>query len=285
MYFLIVLQQLIGAGSQIFAKSVTDSVNPYSVLFVRGVIATVVYLAFLALHRPQSWKIERRDLPKLALLALLNVPVNQLVFLIGINMTTAQNSALAYSLAPVFVLLISYVFYREKATSLKIVGIVIALVGTTIIFTEHGIDLNSRYFVGNLLVLAAAIAWSVYAAVGKEFSLKYGATYSNALAMIAGYLMYFPLYAAMPISFDPSAVSLIDWSKLLYLGLLTSCGSYMILYIVVKKMSPTKVAVFNNVQPVLTAVFAVLILGSTLSPVFIIGGIVAIAGVVMTQLG
>ena len=59
----------------------------------------------------------------------------------------------------------------------------------------------------------------------------------------------------------------------------------MILYIVVKKMSPTKVAVFNNVQPVLTAVFAVLILGSTLSPVFIIGGIVAIAGVVMTQLG
>jgi drug/metabolite transporter (DMT)-like permease len=276
---------LIGAGSQIFAKSVTDTIDPYSVLFVRGIIATVAYIIFLIAHRPASWKIDRADIKKLVILSLLNVPVNQLVFLIGLKMTTAQNSALAYSLAPVFVLIISYIFYREKPTPLKVIGIIIALVGVTIIFTEHGVDFRSEYFVGNLLVLAAAFAWSVYAAVGKEFSIKYGATYSNAITMIAGYMIYFPIYYFLPATLDISSVALIDWSKLLYLGLLTSCGSYMILYTVLKKMPSSKVAVFNNVQPILTAIFAVLILGSTLSTVFIIGGIIALGGVILTQRG
>lgn len=281
--FLLILQQIIGAGSQLFAKSVTSAISPYSALFLRGLIAGSIYFVYLFLARKHAPKIEPCDRKKILLLAAINVPVNQALFLTGVSMTTAPNSAIIYAFTPVIVLIMSRLIYGERITPMKSFGMALAVAGIALIMTDRGADASSGYLAGNLLVLAASVAWSAYAVFGKEQALKYGAFRVNALNMALGYAAYSVVFLFLPVTINVSSLSVGDWTGILYLGLMTSCASYLILYTVLKTVPAGKVAVFNNLTPALTTLFAVFIWGDSINEIFIIGASCVVLGVTAVQ--
>jgi drug/metabolite transporter (DMT)-like permease len=69
------------------------------------------------------------------------------------------------------------------------------------------------------------------------------------------------------------------------LGVITSGLGYALWYFALTKMEASKLAVFNNIQPVLTTVMAYFLFNTLPSEFFIFGAIIAIIGVVITQLG
>ena len=79
------------------------------------------------------------------MLGIINIPINQYLFFFGVRMSTAPNVALAYAMAPVFVLMIAVLFYNEKASYLKSTGIIIACLGAILILFERGFDFFCRY--------------------------------------------------------------------------------------------------------------------------------------------
>ena len=285
MYPLILLQQIIASSTHLFAKNITSVIHPSIVVLFRGCFSALAYGMWLLIARRQLKTIEKQDIPWFFLLGALNMPINQLLFIWGVKYTTPANASLAYALTPAFVLIIATLFMGEKLTKKKGFGIAMAMIGTFIVLFEKGLAFGSEQFLGNVMVLMASISWAVYTTVGKKFAMKYGGIYMTGITMLTGLMLYIPVIMMIPGIIEPSDFTTSMWFQLFYLGVVTSGVGYALWYIALTKMEASKLAVFNNIQPVLTTIMAFFLFNVIPSETFIIGAIVAIVGVIITQKG
>lgn len=282
-YSLILLQQLLASLTHIITKDLMNSVKPMVSLFLRASIISFVFGIWLILRGKRNMRIEKKDYKTLIILAILNIPVNQLLFFLSAELTTAPNLALAYALSPAFVLVIALIFLGEKVSMPKVAGVAAAFGGVVVILSERGLDFGSSYFTGNVLVLAASLSWALYTVIGKEFTTKYGAMYSTSLTMILGFVFYLPIFFISGYDLDLAVLTYKDWLQLLYLGLFASGAAYVIWYYALTKIEAGRVALFNNLQPVLTTVLSVIVFGHVVTGYLIIGGLLIILGVIVAQ--
>lgn len=285
MYYILILQQIIASTTHIIAKNVLLSVPSPLLLVLRASIASLGYIVYLMFKKEKLFRIERKDILGLVILAILNIPINQFLFFISLKYTSPPNVALAYALTPAFILIIAYFFLKEKLSRLKTLGIAIALGGTLLILFEKGVNISSDNFLGNLLALSASLAWAVYTIVGKKYVIKYGAIYTTAVAMLFGLIAFLPIFFIVRPDYSIFQIDVSLWGQIFYLGLITSGVAYVLWYFALKKMEASKLAVFSNLQPILTTVMAIIFLDYTLTGYFIIGGILTIIGVIVTQRG
>ena len=281
-YFIMIFQSFIASGTHIVAKVVVRDVNPATLTMMRSLLAAVG-LYILAKFRGTIFKFYKQDLKNILFLSFLGIPVNQFLFLYAIKLTTPSNAALLYSTTPAMVLIISSIYGTEKIFFKRVVGIIIAFVGILIVIFERGIDLRSDYTVGNIILFFAVIAWALYTVKGKAMIPKYGAFKTSAATMIIGALMFIPIGFFNFIEFDFSKLTIGHWGGIFYLAFGTSIFAYLLWYYALSKIDATKVAVFSNLQPVITTVLSVILLGQIITPFFIIGGVIAIFGVIITQ--
>jgi drug/metabolite transporter (DMT)-like permease len=285
-FFLSLFQQLVASSTHLFAKHITETLHPAVIVFYRGALSVIAYLLWFSFRNSTINRIEKSDWLLIALLGVINIPMNQLMFVWGLKYTTAPNASLAYALSPAFVLLISYFINHERLSFLKTFGIVIALCGTVIVLTERGIAFGSDLFLGNVIELGASISWSFYTVLGRKAALKYGAVYSTALSMGLGFIVFSAFMTFLPIPLVPVTLLSADQVvSLMYLGVITSGLGFALWYYMLTKYEAPKVAVFNNLQPVLTTILSFLVAGNIPSTTFVVGGVIVITGVIMTQRG
>lgn len=284
-YILLLLQQLIASGTHIVAKSLTSEVAPPVVLFFRASLVSFLYLFVLYFKRDTFKKVTKKDWLKFILIGLLNIPINQFLFLTAMEMTFAPNVAFAYSLVPAFVLIISVSFFKEKTTKLKLLGIVLAVIGTVLLLLNKGFDLNSVSSNGDMLALLASLSWAFYTLVGKQLVQKYGALFTTGIAMIFGLILYLPIFHFHPAEYLLADISVKNWWQIFYIGAITSGVGYALWYYALQTLEASKVAVFNNIQPVLTTILAYFVFDNVINANFVVAGVLIIAGVITTQRG
>ena len=279
------LHSVISAGTYLAAKRALAELSPFEVALFRFSLAGVFYAA---LWRWSGAPIPRRDLLALAGLGVLAVPVNQGLFLYGMSLTTPGHAALLYALAPVFVFLFARWRLGERATALKIAGVALAFGGVVVVLAGRGavgLDIAGRGLVGDLLVLVAVVAWSIFAVAGKPYTERYGVLASTGVAIAAGSAAYLPFGLALS---DPSAfgrASAGAWSSVLYLALAQSVLAYLLYYWALRRSDASRVAIWSNTQPVLAAGLAWALYGEAVTATFVAGGAMVIAGVVLTERG
>lgn len=285
MYLLLVLQQLIASGTHVLAKSVTMELPPATVLLYRALLAAGIYGAYILIKKKQLKPLEKQDWWKFLLLGIINIPINQFLFLTGVQLSSPPNIALAYALTPAFVLIIATVFLREAINWKRTLGIGIAIGGTVMILAEKGFDFSSDSFLGDLMALTASFSWAIYTILGKTLSRKYGAAYMTGMAMIMGLLSYIPIYFIHPAEFVFTAITGVQWLQIFYLGAITSAVGYALWYLALTKIDASKVSVFNNIQPIFTTILTMIFFAYSPSLIFMLGGLLIISGVIITQKG
>ena len=286
-YLLLLLQQFIASTTHLVAKDITGELEPITVVLFRGIFTCTVFGIWMFFRRSSLRRIDRADLGAIALLGLVNMPINQLLFIWGVDYTTAPNASLAYALTPVFVVVILAVWRASLPGWKKLLGVVLAVLGAAIVLIDRGASVSSEQTLGNIMVLAASISWAAYTVVGRSLIVKYGPVQTTALSFFAGLVLYIPVWALVPVH-DPMTVLVAPgwiehWAQLFYLGVITSGVGYGLWYYALSRMEASRVAVFNNLQPVLTSVLAFFIFGSVPTLMFLLGGSIAIAGVIVTQ--
>lgn len=282
-HVLIFIQQLIASGTHVVAKGITGTIEPEFVLLIRAMIASFVYLIWILIRNKRLKKIDKKDLPYFVLLGLLNIPMNQFLFLKGVSLTSAPNVALAYAMTPAFVLVIAMIFLKEQVTAKKIAGVLIAIIGAFIILLQTGLNIDSDGFKGDLMALTASFSWGLYTVIGKRISTKYGAIFTTGMAMFFGLALYLPMFFIMNIEYNFAQISSINWMQLIYLGAITSGVAYALWYYALTKIEASKISVYNNLQPVLTTLLSVIFFATPITLPFIFGGLLIIAGVTITQ--
>jgi drug/metabolite transporter (DMT)-like permease len=283
-YFLLVFQQLLASSTHIIGQDVGHHVNPSIVLIFRSCIASVAFLLILAAKREGIANIEKKDWKRIILLGVLNVPINQALFLQGLQHTSAANSALLYAMTPALVFILTLFIHREAPTKWKIVGIVLAFVGVAMIIFEKGASLTSESTIGNLMIFAAVIAWALYTLIGKPLVEKYGALRITGLNMAVGALVFLPIGLMTSDMHDIAKISMISWEEIVYMALFASVLNYFLWFYALGKLETSKVAIFQNLQPVMTTVLALILGTASITLNFVAGGVLALIGVILVQL-
>ena len=201
------------------------------------------------------------------------------------HFTIPSNAALLYATTPILVLLFSRMFLQERLSRAKLVGVALGFAGVLIVIFERGLDASMKYVAGNLLVGVAVVAWGLYSVLGKRLIVRYGAIYASSITLILGTLLFLPVGLVPALAFPFASLSAGAWGEILYLAIVTSVFSYFLWYFALSRIEAGKAALFANLQPVVTTLLAVALLGQEVTPAFVVGGTIALGGVVIAQFG
>jgi RarD protein len=283
-YGLLVLQSLTASGTHLVAKVVVQAVDAFTLTLIRSVVAAGG-MALVLLLRGRMPKVRREDWRLVVALSVLAVPVNQFLFLFGMKYTTPGNAALLYATTPILVLLFSRWFLGERLTTRKILGVALAVGGVTVVVFERGLDASMQYVFGNLIMSVAVTAWGLYTVFGKTLIAKYGPIDASAITLFVGTLLFLPIGILPAFQFPYASMSAANWVEVGYLGIVTSVVAYLLWYAALSRIEASKVALFTNLQPILTSILALLLLGQGITLTFVVGGSITICGVALAQHG
>ena len=184
-------------------------------------------------------------------------------YLMGISKTTPVSSSIFVSLEPIWVFIIAVLFYKEKVTWMKILGIGMGLAGAILcISTQPSDDLASNAPVGNLLCLASSIIYAVYLVfsnrllkgVGDMTMLKYTFLGASVMAVIVNTIYGFDAPVLSESLFSTPML------LLLFVLIFPTTISYLLLPVGLKYLKTTLVAIYGYLI-LIVATITSLILG------------------------
>jgi drug/metabolite transporter (DMT)-like permease len=263
----------------VFAKITVAEISPLSLGFLRfGAAALLFYITARA--RNVKLTFEKKDYPRLILLALLCIPLNQFFFLNGIKNSYASHSGVIYSLNPVYAYIIAISIRSEKFQYNKVIAIILTVVGIVFVFyesfTKTSIDQNVIF--GDTLLLFAVLTFSMYLTFGKSLIDKYGALKVSTFAFLWGTVFNVPFFL-----YDVHNLTL---ANLTYKGIIgyiflviVSYLGYFAWYYALKSNEVSRLTTLNNIAPILTVLISISFLGESVSLYFILGGIITLIGV------
>jgi drug/metabolite transporter (DMT)-like permease len=280
-----ILHLILGGGTFVVARYVLLQADPFVVAFLRFILAAAV-LCLIARRmgkRPDSLPISSEDKRKIIILGMVIIFFNQTLYLYGQKFTTASHGSLLFATTPIFVYLMAMKRLGETWSKMKGLGILLAVLGSAVIVFEKGLDFDYVILKGDLIIIVAVVAWAYYTVWGKPLVEKYGAFRVTAYALASGTVVYFPFGLYRFIVADMSQVDLYGWLAILYIAIMTSVVAYSIWYWLLKFMEASRVSVLINAQPVVAGILAFYLLSEPLTMPFIVGGIIILAGVTITQ--
>lgn len=208
----------------------------------------------------------------------------QILFAVGMDRTTAGNTALIMSSMPMWIAILSFFILQEKL-GLAWLGLIITFVGTVVVTLQKGnFSLGSENFVGNALILLAALAWSMGAIVSRPL-LKFVSPIQLAFYATVGML---PLHYLIPFlmeSNDFDRVLELDVILcILYSGIFSTGLAYAMWNFGIQQLGASHAAIYQNLVPLIAILAAwVSPLGETITPIQMIGGSLIIFGLVFTR--
>ena len=281
---LLILIAIIWALNFSVVKVSLQEIDSLSFNALRYILAAGL-LAYTARARGYSLKVDREDFWPLVGIALVGNVLYQLFFIIGVDYTYSANAAVILGTIPVWVALLSHLFTDEKLTRYKSIGIGLAFTGIVLIVTgsKAGISIASKTFLGDVIILCAAISWGVYTILAKRFLKKYPSTQFTGIMSIIG--MIFLLIIGLPslTQVNWTGISLKGWGGIFYSGLLSIGLAYLIWNNSVSKIGAVRTAAYQNLVPVLGLVFGVVLLQEPLTLQQYSGSALVIVGIIFSR--
>lgn len=253
---------------------------------MRLFITAAIFVILVALSR-DKFRIERRDILGLAAVGIAGNALYQILFIHGVSLTTASNTSLILSVSPVFVALLSAVLRIERIHWAAWLGILISFGGLYLVIAggNGGLRFSAANFKGDLAIFGATILWACYTVFSKPFLERMSPLKFSAFTVWAGALVYLPFAAGDVLAVPWARVSVRTWAMIVLSSLFGFVLGYLIWYNSVKKVGNAKTAIYNNLTPVFTALFATLILGESFRSRQLIGAAVLLTGVYLTRSG
>jgi drug/metabolite transporter (DMT)-like permease len=207
-----------------------------------------------------------RDLVKLIGLSLLGVVLNQVLFLEGVQRTTAVHTNILITTIPVFTLGIALLLGHERASALKLAGIALAGAGAAWLALARGGPAEGASLPGDMLIVTNSICYASYLVLSKDLLKRYDPITVVTYVFLFGALLIAPFGVPALARIPADALTTRTLLVIGYIILFTSFLTYLLSIWALKRAQSSLVAMYVYVQPVVTAVLAPLILGERVTP-------------------
>jgi drug/metabolite transporter (DMT)-like permease len=275
-YLILLLPPFFWAGNFIVGRAIADQASPVSLAFWRWALALAIIFPFIIKPIRQQWPIIKRHLSVLTLLAVLSVTAFNTLAYVGLQYTTATNGTLLNSFIPIFILIISSLFFSEKINSLQIVGIIVSLFGVFIILSKLDISVIKQlsFNKGDLWILVGSLDWALYSIFLKRYRPRdLSALSFLGTTMILGLIILLPLYLINPFNESGLAINQATLSTLLYIALFPSIFAYLAWNYGISKVGASIGGQFIHLMPLFGALMAVVFLNEKIQLYHLLGAI------------
>ena len=252
--------------------------TPEALMLLRFLVASAVLLGYCA------WKKipppEKKDLPLFAIAGFFGMFVYMWAFGVGTYFVASGVSSFIISSAPIFALILSILFLKERAGFLIWLGVLTSFAGLGIISLMQGgyFQLN----IGTLLLLVSSISTSIFTVMQRHLVQRYSAMQAAAYCVAFGTLFMFIFFPMLirEIPHVPMYVNLM----VVYMGVFPAALAYFFWSLALSKARKTVyVTSFMYLVPFMASIIAFFWLGERLSIFTLIGGAIIITGMVITN--
>ena len=264
------------------AKIVLQKLSPEVFLVFRLGLGTVVLLGLYGWFG-KSHQGKLQSLGKIILAGAIGVMLHQLIQTSGLKITSATNSGWIITLSPVFTGALGWIILKEKVRLRQMLGMGIALSGVLLLISKGKIwQLSFGRNLGDFLVLASAVTWSIYTVMNRPLLQRNSAILVSAIQMGMGFL-FFTILAGTDILPQSQALTTSDWMVLIIIGVIPSGLAYFWWNAGLARLTAVRTSIFLFIEAVIASIMSVIILGESFTILMLMAVIITIAGVTIAQ--
>jgi len=285
-YIKLLLTAVCWGGTFIAGKNLAQDVGPLTGAFLRFLVACV-FLTALTLRQEKKLVLPgRNNLLMLFLMGLTGIFLYNFFFLKGLKLIEAGRASIIVATNPIFIALMSAVFFRERLNLFKLAGILVSVTGAVTVITRGELvtAIGGSFGWGELYILGCVGSWVAYSLLGKvvmaDLSPLAAVTYSS----LIGTAGLFPA-AVMEGLFSSGGIGFAAWANAAYLGFFGTVLGFVWYYQGIQRIGPVRAGIFINFVPVSAVLLAFVLLDEPITISLLAGAVLVSSGVYLTTLG
>jgi drug/metabolite transporter (DMT)-like permease len=263
------------------AKAALDSFSPMTVVWLRMVVATLVFAPFW--HRLPKPDYRKGDWKVLALIGLLMPCLYYFFEGYALHFTTSSQAGVVSALSPLFVGIGAWLFFREHVGTRQIVAIVVSLAGVAMLsFGGVSQAAAPNPMLGGLLEFMAIVSGSGWMLAVKYLGPRYNPWLLTGGQAAVGAVAFLPLALASGssqlIHATPQA-----WGCIVYLAIVVTLAAFGLYNMALTMMPASRASIAINLVPVVALLTGWLVLGETMSALQLLACAVVLGAVVLGE--
>lgn len=278
---------IIWSGNFIIARGVYKLIPPISLAFYRWALASIIifflgYKKFVAEKTfvLKNWKY-------LFWVALMGITLfNTFIYIAGHSTSAINLSLIGTTLSPVFAIILSAIFLKERITPLRIAGLLFCIAGVIELLSKGSSAtlLAFRFSAGDVWTLISAFVFAIYTVLVKRKPATISPITFLFVIFIGGTLLLLPFFILERLVMPPVIWNNHLFSSILYISIGASVIGFLCWNAAIARIGSVRTALFGNLIPIFSTLEAVWLLNETITVIHIISGALVITGLILANL-
>jgi drug/metabolite transporter (DMT)-like permease len=260
----IIYSILFGSANNVIGRAVVEEVAPLTLSFIRFAIAALALapIGVPALIRQRAVFLGRWKL--MIAMSIVGIAIYNPTVYYGLLSTTAVNASLISAAMPVLSLALAWLFFRERATWLRGLGIAVSLGGVLLTVSRGDPAVLATFAInpGDLLVMVGVLSWCVFTVNLRRVPPVDPFAFMQ-VTMIVGLLAQLPFFVIEAVSVPPPVLDRDNVLAILYLGIFAATVSYYCWNRGVAGLGATVASQFAYLSPIYSSLLAIAFLGES----------------------
>lgn len=247
------------------------SLSSGEIALYRAVLAALMIGGYLLITRQ---KLELKKIKKEVILLFFSgaaMGLNWILLFEAFNYTTVSVATLSYYFAPVIVILVCPILFKEKMTAKQWICFLMSTLGIVLITGIGDLGQNSSHLKGIFFGLSAAVFYATVILLNKFIKNVQG-LHRTFLQFLAAIIVLVP-YVLCTSGINLSVLNGTGWISLLIVGFIHTGVTYCLYFSSLKELPGQKAAILSYIDPLVAVLVSVLILGESMTLMQVIGGI------------
>ncbi len=263
-------------------KMALGEISPLAFTAIRFLAASALLWGVLRLTEGEA-VLPPGSMTRLVVLGVVGNTLYQLAFMLGLDRTTATNSALILSTVPTIVAVMAGALGLERITPRMWCGIALGTLGVGLVIATRGVGFSAGTLTGDLLTVLAVACWAGYTLGLRMLPARVSPLRVTTITTLTGTPGLLLVGLPDMLRLDWAAIPAATWGALGYATLLSLVVAYLLWNRSVQAVGGTRTAIYMCVTPLIAAVGAWFLLGERAHPLQGVGAVMIVAGVLMTR--
>ncbi len=277
-YALVVILSVIWGLAFVAIRRAVLELSPVSLTLLRWLIVSGSFLILAPFIGKPKAPIRRQHIPRMLLVAFASVAGYHLSLNYAETIVSSGLAGFLISFAPIFVVILSAFFLKEKIIFKLVLALGLAISGAFILSIGAGLTFSN--ITGPLAVILAAFMYSLFSVGSKPLVKYYGALPTAVWAGVIGTVFILPFMSAQFFT-EVRALSPVGWFSVLYLAILSTVIANLIFYSLVGTRAVSALSVQLYLVPIVSLVGGVLLLGESVTWLSLLGAGLLLAAIAL----
>ena len=278
---LILLAGCFWGSMGIFVRRLTDyGFSSIQIVAIRVTLAALIFCMLLLIKDPSGFRISVKDIPLFLGLGFGSILFFTVCYFTAITMMPLSTAAILLYTSPIWIMLMSVLFFREKLTGRKLLALALAFAGCVLV---SGVSGEGMTLPGLLVGLGSGIGYGLYSILGTVALRRYSpytvTTYTFAFAALGAWLICRPAEMLAKFAAAPNLPGLVFFCFLT--ALVTAVIPFLAYTLGLRTVEASRAGILATVEPLVATLIGVAVFSEPLTLLSGLGILLILAAVVL----